>query len=74
MVSSGDAQKRRAWEARLARYRASGLSVARFCEQERVSTNTFYYWAKRLRTAPAAGADRSVGPAAVRLADALPEQ
>ena len=53
MVSSGDVQKRRAWEARFARYRASGLSVARFCKQERVSTNTFYYWAKRLRTASA---------------------
>lgn len=53
MVSSGDEQKRRAWEARFARYRASGLSVARFCGQERVSVNMFYYWAKRLRTASA---------------------
>ena len=34
MVSSGDAQKRQAWETRFARYRASGLSVARFCGQE----------------------------------------
>ena len=65
MVSSGDAQKRRAWEARFARYRASGLSVARFCGQERVSENTFYYWAKRLRTASAMAslrADRTIPP------------
>jgi hypothetical protein len=51
MVSSGDVQKRRAWEARFARYRASGLSVARFCHQEGVPANRFYYWAKRLRVA-----------------------
>jgi hypothetical protein len=51
MVSSGDVQKRRAWKARFARYRASGHSVARFCHQERVPTNRFYYWAKRLRAA-----------------------
>jgi hypothetical protein len=65
MVSSGNPEKRRAWEARFARYRASGLSVARFCRQERVSVNTFYYWAKRLRTASAMAslrADRTIPP------------
>lgn len=50
-MSFGDVQKRRAWEARLARYRSSGLSVVRFCAQEQVSTHTFYYWVKRLRAA-----------------------
>jgi transposase-like protein len=59
MVSSGDAQKRRAWKARFARYRSSGLSVAGFCKQEGVSTNTFYYWAKRLRTASAPASSRT---------------
>ena len=59
MVSSGDAQKRRAWKARLARYRSSGLSVAGFCKQESVSTNSFYYWAKQLRTAAAQAASRA---------------
>ncbi len=29
-------------EVRFRRFRASGLSVARFCEEERVSVNTFY--------------------------------
>ena len=65
MVSSGDVQKRRTWEARFARYRTSGLSVARFCKQERVSPNTFYYWAKQLRRASAVAslpADRTTPP------------
>ncbi len=59
MTGSGDAEKRRAWQARFARYRSSGLSVARFCERERVSTNNFYYWAKRLRPASATVPPRS---------------
>jgi hypothetical protein len=48
MTSRQDVQKRRVWEARLERFRASGLTVARFCAQERVSANTFYYWARRV--------------------------
>jgi hypothetical protein len=54
MASLGDAAKRQAWVAKFARYRASGLSVARYCKQEQVSANTFYYWAKRLKTASTA--------------------
>jgi hypothetical protein len=50
-MSSKDVQKQRAWEARLARYRASGLSVSRFCREEDVSVHTFYYWTKRLEAA-----------------------
>jgi hypothetical protein len=50
MTSRHDVQKRRAWEVRLERFRASGLTVARFCAQERVSTHTFYYWARRVRS------------------------
>jgi hypothetical protein len=48
MVSRQDVEKRRAWEVQFERFRASGLTVARFCEQARVSVNTFYYWAKRV--------------------------
>ena len=48
MASRQDVQKRRAWERRFQRFRTSGLTVARFCQQERVSTHTFYYWAKRV--------------------------
>ena len=43
-----DIQKRREWEQRFARYRAGGLTVGRFCANERVSVNTFYYWARRV--------------------------
>ncbi len=64
-----DVQKRRQWEQRLARHRASGLTVGRFCEDEHVSVNTFYYWAKRLggpsrkpRIAPAAKASEGRRP------------
>lgn len=44
-----DDQKRRQWEERFERYRASGLTVRRFCANERVSVNTFYYWSKRMK-------------------------
>ena len=48
MVSRQDVEKRRAWEVRFERFRASGLTIARFCEQEHVSAHTFYYWARRV--------------------------
>lgn len=48
MVSRQDVEKRRAWEVRVERFRASGLTIARFCEQEQVSVHTFYYWANRV--------------------------
>lgn len=62
MVSAGDAERRQVWAARLARYRSSGLSVVRFCEQEGVSTNTFYYWAKRLAANPASSRGGRAAP------------
>lgn len=63
MAISGDMVKRQMWTARFARYLTSGLSVARFCKQEQVSPNTFYYWAKRLRTACAPSrTERAVAP------------
>jgi len=46
--------KRAVWTDRLRRYQQSGLSVARFCEKEGVSTPSFYQWKKRLAQAPAA--------------------
>jgi|PlaIllAssembly_1097288.scaffolds.fasta_scaffold709558_2 hypothetical protein len=51
MTSRQDVQKRRVWETRLERFRTSGLTVARFCAQEGVSANTFYYWARRVGVA-----------------------
>jgi hypothetical protein len=51
MASRQDVQKRRTWEVRFGRFRASGLTVARFCEQEGVSAHSFYYWTKRVGSA-----------------------
>jgi hypothetical protein len=48
MASRENERKRREWTERLVRYRAGGLTVARFCAQERVSVNTFYYWSRRV--------------------------
>lgn len=50
MASRQDVRKQRSWEERLGRYQASGLTVARFCANEGVSVNTFYYWARRVRS------------------------
>jgi hypothetical protein len=47
MASVESKRKRQAWAERFGRYRTSGLTVARFCAQERVSVNTFYYWARQ---------------------------
>ena len=35
MVGRQDVEKRRLWEVRFGRFRTSGLTVCRFCEQER---------------------------------------
>jgi hypothetical protein len=47
MKYRGDVQKRREWAERLGRFRASGMTVARFCASEGVAVNTFYYWSGR---------------------------
>lgn len=51
MVNRCDTQKRQAWEARLNRFRLSELTVAKFCDHERVSVHAFYYWSRRIRSA-----------------------
>jgi hypothetical protein len=48
MTRRYDVRKRRLWEERFERHRSGGLTVADFCAKERVSVNTFYYWAKRI--------------------------
>lgn len=57
MKSSKRANNRELWWSRMQRFRASGLSVTRSCEQERVSQPSFYQWRKRL-------ADVTVGSSA----------
>ena len=66
MVSRQDAQKRRAWEVRFGRFRASGLTVVQFCAQERVSAHTFYYWAKRVGSASGRRSSSTSGSASRR--------
>ena len=48
MAKTGDAEKRSAWQARLVRYRAGGLTIGEFCTRESVSVASFYYWSRRL--------------------------
>ena len=50
MTSRRGVAKRRGWEERLRRHRASGLTVTRFCANEGVSVKAFYYSARRVRT------------------------
>ena len=59
--------KKAEWRERLGRYRASGLTVAGFCEREGVSTAAFYAWRKRLGDAKKARKGRQPAFAAVRL-------
>ncbi len=48
MARRSDAGKDAAWRKRLERFRCSGLTVARFCDGERVSVASFFYWQKKL--------------------------
>jgi len=45
MESTGRAQQ---WQERIARHKTSGVSVAKFCQQEGVTTATFYWWRSQL--------------------------
>ena len=40
--------KQEVWRSRLRRFESSGMSVTRFCREERVSVPSFYHWRKRL--------------------------
>jgi hypothetical protein len=45
--------KSRNWEQKIQQQKQSGLSVARWCQENQVSYNTFAYWKRRLvRVAP----------------------
>ena len=49
MVRGSNPKKVREWAERLARFRKSPMSVARFCLDEGVSTCSFYHWQRKLR-------------------------
>jgi hypothetical protein len=40
------------WQQRLLRFERAGLSVSAFCDQEGISTPSFYAWRRRLRIDP----------------------
>lgn len=44
------------WQARLRRFEACDLTVARFCARERVTAPTFWYWRRRCAESNVAGA------------------
>ncbi len=48
MAGSSDSGKAIAWRRRVRRFGRSGMTVVRFCEQEGVSTASFYRWRNRL--------------------------
>jgi transposase len=54
MTKGVDQGKRGAWLARLERFRTSGQTVAKFCEGEKVSVQSYYYWVRRLGLSSAA--------------------
>ena len=76
-MSRGASRKKlEEWRGRLERFEASGLSVAAFCELEKVSTASFYQWKKKLRTSTRS-ADRasdSGGFQALHVADVSASQ
>ena len=69
MTKRIDHEKHELWRKRLARYQASGLSIAQFCRNENLALHSFYYWDKRLRTKTNRG--RRSGPLAIQAADRL---
>ena len=47
MTNEARAELRKAWEARVAEFRASGLSVPKWCEQHGLKPNQLRYWLKK---------------------------
>ena len=49
MPGVANRELRNAWSERLRRWKGSGLSIVKFCEQEKVSQQSFFHWRKRLK-------------------------
>jgi hypothetical protein len=45
---AGSKQRYRQWETRIARWRASGVSMAAYCRQHELSYAAFVWWRRRL--------------------------
>ena len=52
MFRAVKSDKEELWRSRLQRFRASGMSVTHFCQQEQVSVPSFYQWRKRVAALP----------------------
>jgi hypothetical protein len=52
MAKQSGSVKAQEWRQRFDRYRASGATVERFCNRERVTIAAFYYWRKVFGTTP----------------------
>ena len=48
MAKRASAEKRSEWEERVRKQRESGLSIAKWCGQQHISTHLFHYWRKRI--------------------------
>jgi hypothetical protein len=77
---SGSKQRRRLWEGRIARWRASSASMAGYCRQHELSYAAFVWWRRRLEQAapatsltliPVVAPAPSGGAITVRLADGI---
>lgn len=61
MSRISDPEKLSQWQERLQRYRDCGQTIAQFCQTEKVSEPSFYYWKRRLAQ-PAREARRKSHP------------
>lgn len=69
MARSSDSGKAVAWRRRVRRFDCSGLTIARFCEQEGVAKASFYRWRNKLadQRSPTRGGDQMPAFQAVRV-------
>lgn len=62
MARPADPRKSAAWQRRLQRFTASGMTVSKFCYREGVSVAAFHYWRRRLGQEQSEQASRSAAP------------
>ena len=62
MARGIDATKHSQWRLRLERFERSNVSVVEFCEDEAVSTASFYLWRKKLSWRSAVDGVARTGP------------
>jgi len=72
MPRRSDPATARLWQQRLQRFAQAGLSVADFCDQEEISTASFYSWKRRLGQQPLPGEPATTDFVPVQLVPAAP--